>query len=110
MPTRQDLELARRFRELAAERHPGQVLEVLIFGSRARDEAREDSDQDLFVLTRSDDPRLRAGLQDAAWDAAAEFGFPYLVVPLVMSRERFQDLQRRERLLARDILNEGIPA
>lgn len=65
---------------------------------------------DAFVLSRSDDPRIRAGLQDAAWDAAAEFGFPYLVAPLVMSRERFQDLQRRERLLARDILNEGIPA
>lgn len=59
MPSRLDFDLARRFRELAAERHPGEVLEVRIFGSRARDEAGEDSDLDLFVLTRSDDTRMR---------------------------------------------------
>lgn len=110
MPSRLDFDLARRFRELAAERHPGEVLEVRIFGSRARDEAGEDSDLDLFVLTRADDHRMRAALQDAVWDVAAEFGFPYPVVPLVMSRERFEDLLRRERLIARDIQEEGVPA
>lgn len=110
MPTRLDLDLARRFREVAAERHPGEVLDVRIFGSRARDEAGEDSDLDLVVMTRSDGPRVRAGLQDAVWDVAAEFGFPYPVVPLILSRERFEDLRRRERLIVRNILEEGVPA
>ena len=93
---------AARLREVFGHR----LRDVRLFGSYARGEADEDSDVDVLVLVD--------GLSDleigvAAGEAAAIILSSRLpLAPLPMATERFEELRRRERLLARDIDAEGI--
>lgn len=103
-----ELEFARRFRNQAEDEFPGMISEVRIFGSRARGDARLDSDLDLFVKTTGEDRARRNRLCDIAWDIAYAMELPYPVVAHVMSDERFDRLLGLERRLARDIMSEGI--
>ncbi len=106
MPSATDLKIARRYRELACSRFPDEIIEVRIFGSRARDQAHENSDLDLFVLTKTD--RQRGELQALGFDVGQEFGFVYPIVPLVLSKVSFEELRERERRIAQDIDRFGI--
>ncbi len=108
MVSKFDLELGRRYRTAAQERYPEALVEVRLYGSRARGDARPDSDLDLFVLTRGEDPATRRDLQTLAWEVETQAECPYPILPLVMSVDHFEELRRRERRLARDILKEGL--
>jgi predicted nucleotidyltransferase len=102
------MEFARRYRALAETAHPGEVLDVRLFGSRARGDHREDSDLDLFVSVKSDDLALRNALVDLAWDVSYAMDLPYPVVAHVMPIARYERLLALERRLATDIRDEGV--
>jgi predicted nucleotidyltransferase len=82
------------------------LRELRLFGSYARGEAHEDSDIDVLVLI--DD------LTDAEWGTVFDDLTPVLIetglpiAPLVMSTQRLESLRQAERLLARDLDQEGI--
>jgi len=108
MLSRADRAYAEEFKRAAAERFGADVEEVRIFGSRARGDSRPDSDLDLFVCMRREDRSLLEAIRDLAWDVAESQDLPYTVSPRVMSRAHFQRLVSLERLLARDILEQGV--
>jgi predicted nucleotidyltransferase len=63
----------RRFRAEVERQFPGRVAEVVLFGSRARGDARRDSDYDLAVFIQDLDDRGSAN------DALADLSFPYTI-------------------------------
>lgn len=70
-----DFALMRRFRERAEQALPGRVRRVVLFGSRARREARADSDWDVAVfLAGRASSRDTLRLADAAYDLIVETG------------------------------------
>jgi predicted nucleotidyltransferase len=98
--------LAAYARRLAA-RFGSRLRFVLLFGSWARGEAREDSDVDVAVVVEE---LTRDEWRDAVGDAAeVEFAMQTTLSPFVVSGEHFDLLVRRERRIASDILQEGIP-
>jgi uncharacterized protein len=82
------------------------LRDVRLFGSYARGDADEDSDVDILVLID--------GLTDLEIGVAAgEAGYVIVetllpLAPLPMSTEHFEELLRRERLLACEIDEQGI--
>jgi predicted nucleotidyltransferase len=46
--------------------HGAEVLSITLYGSQARGNATKESDIDLFVLVRRDNPVLREALADIA--------------------------------------------
>jgi predicted nucleotidyltransferase len=82
-----DLELAREFARRLAEKCDPRLFQVTIFGSRARGEADEESDLDLFVALKGDDPRgeIKEAARRIACDLTLEHGL--LVSVFVADRE-----------------------
>lgn len=82
------------------------LREIRLFGSYARGEANEDSDVDVLILVDDlTDRELGVVLEEVA-PVVLETGLP--LSPLPMSTERLDALRRQERLLARDLDEEGI--
>lgn len=106
----QELALAQAFRQQLGSLFPDRLERVMVFGSRARGEARRDSDLDILVLLRGPVERpVKHQIYDLAYDMNAESDFLIPLAPLVLSSEGFSELERRERALAHEIQRDGIP-
>jgi len=99
-----DLEIARRFRQLI-ERNVTPCA-VLMFGSRARGTASEDSDLDVLVSVERSTREIEKFISDCAWEA----GFPenVVVVPVVVEQQRLERGHLSESAFIRNVLREGV--
>ncbi len=59
------------YRKVLDERHPGTVLRMVIYGSKARGDAREDSDLDVLLVVRDGAGHLKIPLREIGYDLAA---------------------------------------
>lgn len=99
---------ATRFKDELRAGCDGCDLEVRAFGSRPRGDAEEDSDLDLLVLADEEDPEVERQLFRVAREVSAELGYPFYISPHLMARSHFEELVRRERLFAREVLRDGV--
>ena len=88
------------------ERFGAALVEVRLFGSRARGEAHAESDVDVLVVLE------RAGFDDrrTAIDLAADVGLEHglIVSPTVFDRSTWARYREQERPLAAEIERDGI--
>ena len=84
------------------------VHQMILFGSRARGDADPDSDMDVVVILADDwDWDERVFVSRCAWEAGFESGI--IVVPVIFSREQWEDSPYRWSLLAQAVRSEGVP-
>jgi len=84
-----------------------QLSKMILFGSRARGDAEPDSDMDVLVVL--DGPVSKQSqriVSDKAWEVGFEAGI--VVVPIVVSRERWEKGPERASLLAMAVREEGV--
>jgi len=101
-------EAATIFKERLQILCPGQVASVRVYGSRARGDARAESDLDVLVLTSGPDGPVRRLASEAVFEAYRVLDYPFPISPQVMTQDHFDELLRRERLFARSVLEEGV--
>ena len=82
-----------------------QLVDFSVFGSRARGDAMEDSDMDVFIEVENLDKDLKERVQDAAW----EVGFENFMVisPLIFTRDELENSPLRSSSIVRAIKEEG---
>lgn len=98
-----DLELIRTFKQRAEAAMPGRVLQVVLFGSRARGDALDESDWDVAVfLTGEPGSVERRTLSDLAYDLVVETGQYIQHIPLA-EKQASPDM-----LLLRNIRKDGV--
>ena len=83
-----------------------ELLDFRIFGSRARGDADEYSDMDVFVEVERLDKNLKDNILDTAWDV----GFSHLMViaPLIFTRNELENTPLRSSAVVQVIFREGI--
>jgi predicted nucleotidyltransferase len=84
----------------------GQIVSVLLFGSRARGEAKPDSDMDVLVVTSDVSPKTRRAIRYLAVEIWLKYGI-YLSTR-VWSQAHWHKLEKMQTLLYRNIRRDGI--
>jgi len=99
-------QILRRLKRLLLKRVS--LHRFVLFGSRARGDSDPASDMDVLVVVdgeAGDD--IRDFISDCAWEAGYEDGI--LVVPVVFSRDEWENGPERNSLLAQAVALEGVP-
>ena len=82
------------------------VHRVVLFGSRARGDAEADSDMDVLVIVNDFTDRTEDFISQCAWEAGFENDI--ILVPVVFSRDDWENGPERYSLLAEAIKSEGV--
>ncbi|MBI4212394.1 MAG: nucleotidyltransferase domain-containing protein [Deltaproteobacteria bacterium] len=104
--TAQEQKAVQAFKESLQKYCGKNLMELRLFGSRARGEGHEESDVDILVLLQNASSKDRNFIYGLPADIFLEYEIN--VSPLVMSQEKFQELKDRERLLAKEIERDGV--
>ncbi len=97
--------LADEFARHLKQKYGGRIERIILFGSVARGDSREDSDVDLLVVVDGDWFAFQKELTGDAVDWLLRFGV-YLSTK-VFSREHFAQI--RETGFGRSVIAEGVP-
>ena len=84
-----------------------ELLDFRIFGSRARRDADEYSDLDVFVAVERLDKHLKDLILDTAWDVG--FSHFMVIAPLIFTRNELENTPLRSSSVVTAIFQEGIP-
>ena len=98
-----------RFAEQARQILGPQLLELRLFGSEARGDARPDSDLDVLVVVQPDAERtaLEDRVIDIAFDVNLEFGL--YISPRVVTPGILNDPVWRETPFLKNVVRESVP-
>ena len=83
-----------------------ELVDYRIFGSRARGDADDYSDMDVFVEVNYLDKSLKEKILDAAWDVG--FSNFMVIAPLIFTRNELENTPLRSSSVVKVIFQEGI--
>lgn len=96
----------KEFKEKVQEEIEENLLELRLFGSRARGEGNEESDLDVAVIVNKDDRKIKRQVYDTA--AEIFLDKEVNISPIIFSITKLNWLKSIERGIALDIEREGI--
>ena len=100
-----DLQTAKELKKRVSNLTP--LVDFRLFGSRARGDADDYSDMDIFMEFETVDKELRNRVKKAAWEMTLESGI--VVTTLLFSRHEIEDTPLRSSPIIRVIMEEGLP-
>ncbi len=83
------------------------LIDFRIFGSRARGDADEYSDLDVFIEIDRIDEAIERGIRDAVWEVG--FENDVYISPLIFSRQEVEETALRSSPIIKNIAREGVP-
>jgi uncharacterized protein len=82
------------------------IVDFRVFGSRARGDAADDSDMDVFIEVENLDRVTKRLMSDIVWDFSIDNNV--VVSPLFFSRFELEDSPMRSSFIVEEIMAEGV--
>ena len=83
-----------------------ELIEVKLFGSKARGQGRKDSDLDVLVIVSSDDWRLCDRVYEIATDLLLDTGV--CISPKIISMNQYNQLLREEAPFVKNVNQDAV--
>lgn len=99
-----DIEIARIFKDKL--RKAVKLVDFIVFGSRARGDADEYSDMDVFIETESLDDKTKNKIKEIAWEIGFENSLH--ISPIMFSRHELENSPLRVSPIVKNINKEGM--
>lgn len=99
-----DLRVIEKFKQLVSQEV--QVLELRVFGSRARGDATEESDLDVLVVVDHLNHSVEKYISECAWEAG--FHEDVLIMPVAVSMDAVKKSPLSESVFIKNVYREGI--
>jgi len=84
----------------------GQLIELKLFGSKARGDDQPDSDVDVLVIVASDDWRICDTVYDIATDILLQTDL--CISPKVISKNKFDQLRKEHTSFIRNVSRDAV--
>jgi uncharacterized protein len=85
---------------------PDKVQSIILYGSQARGDARQDADIDLFIIINQESPSLKQELNEIAWQV--QFTHNVIISDIIRTVEQFQQMTSERFPYYNNLENEGI--
>ena len=89
------------------QRYPERVLNIVLFGSKARGDSQPWSDIDILIVADSEDWRFQHAISTLA--ARVSLEYDVVIGPRVIGQARWERMKRHQFSLYRNVISEGIP-
>ncbi|OGW03240.1 MAG: hypothetical protein A2Z59_07740 [Nitrospinae bacterium RIFCSPLOWO2_02_39_17] len=103
---KKERETLKKFRIKIEKLLSDNLVEVKLFGSKARGDARKDSDLDVMIIISSGDWRTSDMIYEIATDILIETGV--CVSPKVITKKEYNYLHNIGNLFMKNVIREGI--
>ncbi|MEK6655811.1 MAG: nucleotidyltransferase domain-containing protein [Nitrospirota bacterium] len=104
--TQREKDIINEFKSKVAEAYPDEVINIIVFGSKARGDASEESDIDILVVTASDDWQMADKIRDIGYYLELENN---LVLSIqVVGQDHVKYLKKIRSQFIRNVEREGI--
>jgi predicted nucleotidyltransferase len=104
--TEKDQLALKKFKEAVAKALGDELVELTLFGSKARGDAREDSDVDVLVITNSGNWRLRDVVYRIANNILLDDDV--IVSPRVIGKEDYKRLYEKDYPFVKNVIRDGV--
>jgi predicted nucleotidyltransferase len=104
--TEKDQLALKKFKEAVTKALGNELVELTLFGSKARGDAREDSDIDVLVITNSGNWRLRDVVYGIVTDILLDDDV--IVSPRVIGKEDYKRLYEKGYPFVKNVIRDGI--
>ena len=85
--------------------YPHEIERVILFGSMARRDAREGSDIDVLVVTKSNNRLIKNEITDLAFDIILKYGVD--IEPVIFDKMEWARLTKKPTSFVHCVLSEG---
>lgn len=99
-----DYEIAKKLKERLSE--IVLLIDFRVYGSRARDDAGEYSDMDVFIEVEKLDRSLENNIYDIAWEIGFENDI--FISPIIFTRYEIEESPLRVSPIVKNISEEGV--
>ncbi len=102
--TSKNYDIAKKLKDRLSE--VVRLIDFKVFGSRARDDADEYSDMDVFIEIESMDREIEDRISDIVWEVGFENSI--FISPLVLTRYEIEESPLRVSPIVKNIKEEGV--
>jgi predicted nucleotidyltransferase len=106
--TEKDMNIIAEFKKRVPEEIRTRIKKIIVFGSRARGGASEESDLDAIVLLDEKTPEVEKQLDEIAYSVMWDYDFRPIVSLKVFSEEQFRKAVEKGYSFYKNVEREGI--